>query len=110
VTTVNIARDDAGVYSLKTANSTPVTAQAVTGVPPYGGREPGQSPPVERAPPVRDRRQGERRRGERRAGKAPVILDTRDKHERRAWMHGRRAEDRASVAEPRAYVGINVFI
>jgi len=108
VTTVNITRDDAGLYSLKTANSTPVTARAVTAVPPYGEREPGESRSVEPVP-VRERRRGERRRGERRADKAPVVLDTRSKHERRARSHGRRTEDRAST-EPRAANGINIYI
>lgn len=107
MTTINTVRDDVGVYSLKTANATPVTTQAVAEVPPYGQREPAASRRIE---PVRDRRRGQRRRAERRAAKAPVILDTRDKHERRACVHGRRAEDRASVAEPRAPLGINAFI
>jgi len=109
VTTVNLVRDDAGTYALKADNAAPATAPAVVPVAPYtagGAAQSRRAQPL----PVRDRRHAERRGGERRSERAAIILDTRGKHERRARLRGRRAKDCVSDAEPRAAVGINVYI
>jgi hypothetical protein len=99
VTFINLIPDDLGVQRLKSENTQPSAARAVTPVDPYPSQQANQPQPLP-VPPRRRRkpRKGERRGGERRKRQEPVILDTRGSQDRRERAD--RREDEAEAGPP----------
>ena len=98
MTFINLIPDDLGVQRLKSENTQPGTARAVTPVEPYPSQQANQPQPLPVPPPRRrNQRKGERRRGERRQRQEPVILDTRTSDRRTSPD---RREDEAEAASP----------
>ncbi len=101
---INFRPDDSGVQTLKKDNATAPTMQALHSLGASVRIQPADDHP--RTPPVPyqpNYAKAERRKGERRNAQARVILDTRDKRERR-----REAEDQLSKDDA-PKVGIDVF-
>ena len=101
MTFINLIPDDLGVQRLKSENTQPGTARAVTPVEPYPSQQANQPQPLPVPPPRRrNPRKGERRRGERRQRQEPVILDTRGQQDRRG-VPDRREDEAENKAPPR---------
>lgn len=105
MTSITIRPDDGGIQSLKKDNSAPSTARELGQLSPTNRAQPVQEyPPTPPEMQVRAVYRGpERRKGERRQTKDQVILDTRDKRERR-----RQIQD-MDDAEDAPKIGIDVF-
>lgn len=106
MTSITIRPDDGGLQSLKKENSTSSTARELGQLSPSNRTQPVQEyPPTPPQAQTRavfrgpDRRKGE----ERRKAKDRVILDTRDKRERRRHLQD------ADAAEDAPKIGIDVF-
>ncbi len=102
---INFRPDDSGLQTLKKENTTSPANRALQGITASVRLQPvGEqlfTPP--QAPFLASYSGPERRRAERRVGQARVILDTRDKRERR-----REAKDQSSEVDlPK--VGIDVY-
>ncbi|MFN2309597.1 MAG: hypothetical protein ABR553_07660 [Gammaproteobacteria bacterium] len=85
MTSINLRPDDSGLQSLKRDNTTSPIARAVSALLPSAATRPVSGfPPTPPETPPRPQYTGpERRRDERRKAQQRVILDTRDKRERR---------------------------
>jgi hypothetical protein len=105
MTSINLRPDDSGVQSLKKENTSSPLERAVSALSPVNRTQPvteyPETPPQNPAQPVYTG--PERRRGERRKSTQPVILDTRDKRERR------RNAQPAAQAEEEPRQGIDVY-
>lgn len=102
---INFRPDDSGVQTLKQENATSPANRELHGLTASVRVQPidehPQTPPQAPLLPVYSG--PDRRKGERRQGQARVILDTRDKRERR-----RQAQDQQAT-EDAPKVGIDVF-
>lgn len=85
MTSINLRPDDSGIQSLKKENTTSPLERAVSAVLSTSRIQPvSEYPPTPPQNPATPVYTGpERRRGERRKSQQSVILDTRDKRERR---------------------------
>ncbi len=109
MTSINLRPDDSGIQSLKKENTTsqPTPAREVSALAPSARahsvtEQPPLPPQTQSQPAVY---QGvERRKGERRKGEKRVILDTRDKRERR-----RQVKDAPDIGDDVPKVGIDVY-
>lgn len=105
MTSINLRPDDSGIQSLKKENTASPVERAVSALLPTSRTQPlseyPPTPPQNPAPPVYTG--PERRRGERRKNQQPVILDTRDKRERR-----RNTQD-STEPQPEEIRGIDVY-
>lgn len=85
MTSINFRPDDSGIQSLKKDNTSSAATREPSAVTPYRRTqailEYPATPPQAKTPPVYSG--PERRKGERRKSQERVILDTRDKRERR---------------------------
>lgn len=104
MTSINLRPDDSGIQSLKKENTASPVERAVSALLPTS-----RAQPVSEYPPTPPQHQipvytgPERRRGERRKGQQPVILDTRDRRERR-----RNPQD-STEPQPEEIRGIDVY-
>lgn len=105
MTSITVRPDDSGIQSLKKENSVPSTARELGQLSPTNRAQPVQEyPPTPPEARVRTVYRGpDRRKRERRQTKDQVILDTRDKRERR-----RQAQDTDNT-EDAPKIGIDVF-
>ncbi len=103
---INFRPDDSGVQSLKKENITSPSNPALYGLTATARLQPTSEHPhaPPQAPFLPNYTGPERRRGERRQAQQQVILDTRDKRERR-----READDQTGSAEDSPRVGIDVY-
>lgn len=104
MTSINLRPDDSGIQSLKKENTASPVERAVSALLPTT-RTPAVSeyPPTPPQPQIPAYTGPERRRGERRKNQQPVILDTRDKRERR-----RNTQDSAEP-QPEEIRGVDVY-
>lgn len=102
---INLRPDDSGIQSLKNENAGSPVERAVSALLPTSRARPVGSypPPPSQEPPAPTYTGPERRRGERRKSQQQVILDTRDKRERRRNAQG------AADPEPEEKRGIDVY-
>lgn len=105
MTSITIRPDDSGIQSLKKENSASSTARELGQLSPTNRAQPVQEyPPTPPEAKVRAVYRGpDRRKGERRQTKDQVILDTRDKRERRRQIQA------TDDAEYPPKIGIDVF-
>ncbi|MBU1191499.1 MAG: hypothetical protein KKA36_06845 [Gammaproteobacteria bacterium] len=105
MTSITIRPDDSGIQSLKKDNNATSTAREVGQLSPTNRTQPAQEypPTPPQAQTQATYRGPNRRKGERRQTKDQVILDTRDKRERR-----RQAQD-VDATEDAPKIGIDVF-
>lgn len=85
MTSINLRPDDSGTQSLKKENATSPAERPVSALQPTSRIQPisEYTPTPSQTPPAPVYTGPERRRGERRNAQQQVILDTRDKRERR---------------------------
>lgn len=84
MTSINLRPDDSGIQSLKKENTASPVERAVSALLPTTRTQPvSEYPPTPPQPQIPAYTGPERRRGERRKHQQAVILDTRDKRERR---------------------------
>lgn len=105
MTSINFRPDDSGLQSLKKENTSAPSSRELGAITPYG-----RTQAIQEDPPTPPQAQAlpayagpERRKGERRKDQARVILDTRDKRERR-----RQAQDMPD-ADDIPKIGIDEF-
>lgn len=105
MTSITIRPDDGGIQSLKKENNATSTARELSQLSPTNRTQPAQEyPPTPPQAQIRATYRGpDRRKGERRRTKDQVILDTRDKRERR-----RQLQDEDDL-EDAPKIGIDVF-
>jgi hypothetical protein len=107
MTSINLIPDDLGLQRLKSENTQPATARAVTAVTPVPAEQadqPHPRPPQQRRT-AGEQRKGERRRGERRSKRDPVLLDTRAPQDRR---HTRDRRDEEAETQPADHLDLYV--
>ena len=105
MTSITIRPDDGGIQSLKKENNATSTARELSPLSPITRTQLAQEypPTPPQAPTQAVFRGPERRKGERRQTKDQVILDTRDKRERRRQLQ----DDEDLEDAPK--IGIDVF-
>ena len=109
---LKLVSEDGGVQRLKAVNRLPVKTPRVDPVPPYPATHSARidTSHQSQARPVKDRRQADRRKGgDRRKKQVAVVLDTRSKHDRRAFQD-RRGSNKRSQDKRRARSHINIYV
>ena len=110
---LTLVPEDSGVQRLKADNKLPATTGDVEQVAPFPRVHPariGDRRESRSAMPTKERRSAERRQGDRRKKQIPVLLDTRSKHDRRAFENRRKTDNDQAPATAVSHRRLNLYV